>query len=153
MILLITGIPGTGKTTIGDYLQEKYGFTHLDMENIILSLGVSYLQFLTNTISKAIELNQDIVITWGFMPGVDDNRVLHLKKMGAKLIWFDGNREAARKAFLARGTVSELELDKQMRRIKNTDIIEIFKPIVFNTFKEDSSFLPKEEIASKLLEL
>ena len=32
MRLLITGVPGTGKTTVGDYLASEYGFVHLDFE-------------------------------------------------------------------------------------------------------------------------
>jgi broad-specificity NMP kinase len=31
--LLITGVPGTSKTTIGDYLAEKHGFTHINLED------------------------------------------------------------------------------------------------------------------------
>lgn len=152
-LLLITGIPGTGKTCIGDYLEERCDFKHLDMEKIIPSSGHNYWQFLTSAISEARESNKDIVITWGFMPGVDNDKILKLKEMGAKMIWFDGNREAARKAFLERGTVSEEALNIQMDRIENTDITGIFNPIVFNTFKDDGSFLTKEEITSNLLEL
>ena len=152
-LLLITGIPGTGKTYMGDYLEERCDFKHFDMEKIIPSFGRNYWQFLTSAISEARESNKNIVITWGFMPGVDNDKILKLKEMGAKMIWFDGNREAAKKAFLARGTVSEAALNIQMNRIENTDITRIFNPIVFNTFKDDGSFLTKEEITSKLLEL
>jgi len=152
-ILLISGIPGTGKTSIGNYLEEQYSFRHLDMEKIIPSLGSSYWPFLRNAISKAKKLNQEIAITWGFVPGEDDEKILKLKEIGVKMIWFDGNREAARKAFLDRGTVSEDLFNSQIDKIENADIISTFRPIVFNTFKDDSSFLTKNEIASKLLEL
>ena len=153
-LLLITGIPGTGKTTIGNYLEEKYGFKHLDMEKIIPSSGANYWQFLTNAVLQAKELNRDAVITWGFMPGTDnDKEILKLKEMGAKMIWFDGNRDAARFAFKKRGTVSEDLFNLQMSRIEGIDIINTFQPIYLNTFKKDGSFLKEDEIASKLLEL
>jgi hypothetical protein len=152
-LLLITGIPGTGKTTIGDYLQEKYGFIHLDVEKIIFSHGNNSWQFLIDTISKAKELNLNTVITWGFMPGQDNNLVFELQKMGAKMIWFDGNRQAAEKAFVARGTVSKLDFDKQMGQINKADIIGTFNPVVLDTFRRDDSFLPKDKIARKLLKL
>lgn len=39
-LLLITGVPATGKTTIGDFLQDKLGFKHIDFED-----GVSLQRF------------------------------------------------------------------------------------------------------------
>jgi type IV secretory pathway ATPase VirB11/archaellum biosynthesis ATPase len=35
-LILITGIPGTGKTTFGNFLANKYGFVHFDIEQPIL---------------------------------------------------------------------------------------------------------------------
>ncbi len=32
MKFLITGIPGTGKTTIGNWLEDKHSFKHIDFE-------------------------------------------------------------------------------------------------------------------------
>lgn len=152
MIILITGIPGTGKTEIGNYLQKKCGFVHIDME-VILHLPNCW-QYVEDNITEAKKSDKDLVITWGFMPGVDDKRVLQLKRMGARLIWFDGNRRAARKAFLKRATVSESLLDKQMRRIETADIEDIFQPIVFNPFKKKRDvFLTKSEIVRRLMKL
>ena len=153
-LLLITGIPGTGKTTTGKYLEEKHGFTHLDMEKIIPSFGCNYWEFLTNAISKAKESDRDVVITWGFMPGTDNDKdILKLKEMGAKMVWFDGNRDAARNAFNKRGDVSEDLFNLQMKRIEGADILNNFKPIIFNTFRDDGFFLSQNEIASRLLKL
>ena len=126
-LLLITGIPGTGKTTIGDYLQEKYGFTHLDMELI------NAWQSLTSSILEAKRLNRDLVITWGFMPEEDNEKILKLKEIGVKMIWFDGNREAAREVFLARGTVSESAFNIQINRA--------FPIYLYICFYPKSSFL------------
>lgn len=30
--ILISGIPGTGKTTLGNFLGDTYGYQHIDME-------------------------------------------------------------------------------------------------------------------------
>jgi len=152
MILLITGIPGTGKTEIGNYLQKSCGFVHIDME-CILGLHNCW-QYVEDAVAEAKKSDKDLVITWGFMPGVDDNRVLQLRRMGAKLIWFDGNRRAARKAFLKRATVPEHLLDMQMKRIETTDIVAIFQPIAFDPFKKNRDvFLAKNEIVRRLLKL
>ena len=152
MILLITGIPGTGKTEIGNYLKEKYDFIHIDVESV---LGLpNYWENIKKSIFKAKKFDTNLVITWGFVPCVDNNKISELKTMGAKLIWFDGNRKAARKAFLKRGTVPESSLDIQMERIENSNIDDIFQPINFNTFKKDEdTFLDKDDIVKQLLKL
>ena len=152
MILLIAGVPGTGKTEIGNYLKEKYDFVHMDVEHI-LELP-DYWKNIEKFIFEAKKNNTNLVITWGFMPGIDDNKILKLKTMEVKLIWFDGNRKAARKAFLKRGTVPESSLDIQMERIENSNIDDIFQPINFNTFKKDEdTFLDKDDIVKQLLKL
>ena len=35
MLILITGIPGSGKTTIGNYLRDERGYLHVDVEALI----------------------------------------------------------------------------------------------------------------------
>jgi len=49
------------------------------------------------------------VVTWGFNPEDGPSLALlgHLRNAGSKLIWFDGNRPAALRAFRKRSTVSE----------------------------------------------
>ncbi len=32
MRFLITGVPGLGKTTVGNHLENKYSFKHIDFE-------------------------------------------------------------------------------------------------------------------------
>lgn len=153
-LLLITGVPGTGKTTIGNYLAEKYGYIHFDRE-LLQSWSIEFQQAWIESpqsfVSAIKKLNKDIVITWGFMPGTDDSYVLELKNLGSKLIWLDGNREAAKKAFLARGTVSEKLFNIQMLRIEGSSIQNVFNPKVFNTFGVKGNFLEKDEIVKGLL--
>jgi hypothetical protein len=144
--ILIAGIPGTGKTTIGNYLEKKHGFIHFDIEKIN--------QIPMDQIVGARRLGKDIVITWGFIPGDHDPIIQKLIELGARMIWFDGNRKAARKAFLKRGTVSEEFLDLQMDRITKSNLIEKFKPVVFDTFKPGKdNFLGKNFIVNQLLNL
>lgn len=147
----IAGIPGTGKTTVGNHLFDKYGFKHLDVEVVLQSPNPA--QKVNLAIMEAKNNNIDLVITWGLQPGSDDNTILAIKNLGAKLIWFDGNREAARKVFLERNTVSGELLDIQMSKINSVDIVNIFDPIIFNTFDKNGDFLDKDEIVKQLLEL
>lgn len=155
-LLLITGVPGMGKTTIGEHLQNKYAFLHFDVELIqtwSLPIQKSWFHSPETFITELKKLNRDIVITWGFVPNdiPTQIRIHSFKNSGFKLIWLDGNREAAKKAFIKRGTVTEELLGIQMRRIEATNISGIFQPIVFNTFDTQGNFLSEDEIVKKLL--
>ncbi|PIR60751.1 MAG: hypothetical protein COU67_00490 [Candidatus Pacebacteria bacterium CG10_big_fil_rev_8_21_14_0_10_44_54] len=152
-ILFIAGVPGTGKTTMGDHLSKNYGFFHLDMENppsgkwsSIYSGDYSLLDQLANGDNK-------IVITWGYLP--DHQNILSIVERIIELkptyIWFDGDRDSARKAFLNRNTVSEELLNIQLARINRTNIVKKWSPIIFNTFDSKGNFLSKEKIAKKLI--
>jgi shikimate kinase len=130
--LFITGIPGTGKTTIGDYLQDKYGFYHLNLEDE--KGNTQTLADIENNIQSLLaeckQKDHNLVVTWGFGPNIPDHIELVNKilKRGAKMIWLDGNRQAAEKSFLNRGTVSKELLDLQMERINKVDIKNTFHP-------------------------
>ena len=139
MKLLITGIPGTGKTTIGNYLALAKGYKHLDNEAALKRGDLKTIQdFLAHPA-------EDKVVTWGFVPEVDDAGVKQFLDMGYQMIWFDGNREAARREFLKRADTPVEDLDNQMIRIEKHDL-EKFKPIRINTFSADGVFLDKEKV-------
>jgi hypothetical protein len=72
MMLLITGIPGTGKTTIGNYLQTHKGYDHLDVE---APTGPRLEEFLSKHGDKK-------VITGGFVPGASNSVIINLQRSG-----------------------------------------------------------------------
>jgi hypothetical protein len=117
-LLLIAGIPGTGKTWYGDRFAEEFGFAHYDLEKqqMLDRLAANPAQFIADIVSQ----NRDAVVTWGFRP--DDaasvSIVLQFKTASFKLIWFDGNRPAALREFIKRGTVPEILFYLQMYRIE-----------------------------------
>jgi Holliday junction resolvasome RuvABC ATP-dependent DNA helicase subunit len=65
-LFLITGIPGTGKTTLADTLAKDFGFVHHDLEKkqTLDPLAVNPLQFIADIVSR----NRDTVVTWGYAP-------------------------------------------------------------------------------------
>lgn len=139
-LILITGIPGTGKTYIGDFFANKRGYIHYDLEHRdTLSDLSSDPNFF---IKKLLKNKRDIVITWGFVPDNPQQIAIvnHLKSIGFKLIWFDGNRPAALKAFNKRGTVAEKLFHLQMSRIENSKVTEKISPIIIDTFDEYGKF-------------
>lgn len=149
-VFLITGIPGTGKTTLGENLAKDFGFVHYDLEdpNTFNSLFADPTQF----IGDALKTAGGIVATWGFVP---DNQpsvalVLQLKTAGFKLIWFDGNRPAALRAFIKRGTVPEILFYLQMYRIEVSKIIDTIKPLIIDPFDAQNQFKSTDELLREL---
>ena len=137
-LILITGIPGTGKTTYGELFASRFGFVHHDLEN------PATLNRLCADPSKYIDTisNEDerIVLTWGFLPQEQIGIVKQFQAKGFKLVWFDGNRPAALRTFITRGTVAEELFYLQMWRIENSKIVEALKPIIIDPFDKSDRF-------------
>lgn len=144
--IFIAGVPGMGKTTIGNYLADNFGFIHHDFED-----GRSWV--VEEIINQTSQSNKDVVITWGFGPDMPAHTdIVHsLLQSGFKMIWLDGNREAAHREYTKRGTVSEELLELQMKQINNVDIASTFHPIFYNTFDENGTFKPLDKISKELL--
>ena len=87
--ILITGIPGTGKTTLGDHLAQQHSYVHMDMEN-----DGTRERFRRDRSAFLTNLPEKVVITWGFHPQHDVGDILFLKESGFQLVWFAGNRPA-----------------------------------------------------------
>src|SRR5512138_1310575 len=98
-LLLITGIPGTGKTWYGDKFAEEFGFVHYDFEDqpTLNSLPADPAQLVASMVGQ----KEKVVITWGFVP--DDQPSVsvlrQLRNASFRLIWFDGNRDAAKQKY------------------------------------------------------
>lgn len=154
-LLLITGIPGTGKTEIGKYLKRQNGFHHLDIEVIINSgkYGTNWLGKLEELIAQAKDKDTDLVLTWGFLPAQDHQRVQYLRTLGFTLVWFDGDKQAARRVFVKRGEPKETAFDQQLNLINSFGVTSYLRPIEYNTFDETGNFKKKEVIAQDLLAL
>ena len=146
---LVTGVPGTGKTYLGNHLQSVHGFRHLNMET--RAIAVDFIQNREKFVSN---LSGSVVITWGFRPIEDEEHIHFLKERGFSLVWMDGNRAASFKAFMRRGDVQEIMYYLQMFNIERTQIIKRVEPVAqLNPFKNDGTFRPVDEIAQELLGL
>jgi hypothetical protein len=151
MKLLISGVPGAGKTCIGDFLKNEHGFMHIDLEKDVRLLNLVHS---TDEFIKTLPAS-NVVMTWGFMPK-DDNSiiaVLALKASGFKIVWFDGNREASRREFIRRNTVSLDNYKTQINNINESEIVKMINPFVYNTFDNDGCFKSQDIIYSDLKKL
>lgn len=148
-LLLITGIPGTGKTYYGEKFATEFGFAHFDLED---QETLSRFTTFAHLISELLSLNKSVVVTWGFNPEdpLSIELIRQLRNAGFKLIWFDGNRPAALKAFRQRGSVSEQALAAQMQRIERAKVVERLKPTVIDPFDENGQFKPAAQLLQEI---
>jgi len=149
-LLLITGIPGTGKTTYGDKFAKEFGFLHHDLEDqqTLTRLAANPSQF----IGELLNQWKNVVVTWGFGPDDEPSvsLVLKFRSAGFKWIWFDGDRPAALREFQKRATVQEVDLYVQMHRIEKSRIVERLKPTVINSFDDRGQFKPTKELLAEI---
>lgn len=149
-LILIAGIPGTGKTTLGNFLEKNYKYVHVDMEE-----NHRTSEILADTdvfIQKHFSGGKDIVVTWGFSPDQETIDVVNkLHTFGFKIFWFDGNHDSARKATTDRVGFDEQVLQKQMNSLIEWNIPKKIKAKVINVFGENGNFRDLAEIANELL--
>lgn len=151
--ILITGVPGTGKTTLGNYLADHHGFRHLDFEHI--GTLQRFWQFGERGFRKQFaalkQKGQDTVVTWGFVPDAQLGMVKLMRSLGFEWIWLDGDRGAARRVFLERGTVPEELFDVQMAKIDTHIDLDVSRPRIINPFADTGIFRPIEDVVADVL--
>jgi hypothetical protein len=152
-LLLFTGIPGTGKTTTAEYLVRQHGFTHFDRETFgqwPRYLRTLWIRNLPLFIAWVTFWHRNVVISWGFLPSMDNHEIRQLIEQGFLMVWFDGEREVARREFLKRDTATEEEFDAQVLRIEGLRL-ESFPHMKLNPFGTNRQFMNIEEVVNYLL--
>jgi hypothetical protein len=128
MKFFVAGIPGTGKTFFGDELRDKFGFMHIDLESGLQDLlRGHYRHDLRRFLEEMSQCSRCLVATWGF-PKECLSMVQRLSGSDIRLVWFDGDREFARKAwFKAKGRSDDTDFRRQLEAIDNC--MEKIKPL------------------------
>src|SRR5947209_2760152 len=106
---LLSGIPATGKTTFGAWLEQQRGFLHLDVEEDGLEKANVRIEW--DELCKCLcadrlmlslnKVNRPLVLDWGF-PVSALPIVRKLKAAGFETWWFDGDIKRARERFVGR---------------------------------------------------
>ncbi len=146
--ILLTGIPATGKTTLGNHLKNNHGFTHVDFED-----GVSLNQFVADpdAFLESLSKNDKVVISWGFCPDeIQTPMVNYLKTKGFNLFWLDGDHVSALREYIRRNTGIKSAFYYQMFRIESFEVISKITPTVINTFNPRGEFKELAEITREL---
>ena len=123
--VLLSGIPGSGKSSYGQALATHAGFVHLDLEKpgVLKSYGLEGAWGSVFSTGSAAELataldalRAPVALDWGF-PVRWLSAVASLANAGITPWWFDGDRSAARTAYVAREANNGDAWDAQVRSI------------------------------------
>ena len=120
-IILLSGIPATGKSTFARYLAREHGFAHYDLECYPRGwphpgLRGTWEASRPAFVAQVRQLNDRIALDWGF-PVNYHSWVEELESHGVRLIWFDGDVARARKVFVKRGGLAVADFDGQVRAV------------------------------------
>lgn len=149
-LLLLSGIPATGKSSFGQYLSYKYSFAHYDLE--CYPRGWPHPEFkrlwdtcLETFIEQLKQQHQRIVLDWGF-PVDCINIVQELQARGIELIWFDGDQDRAREAYQRRGRHDLAPFEKQLTDLQTSGYPDSLNCIVVPALSADGTFMPPDQV-------
>ncbi|MGH7202829.1 MAG: hypothetical protein ACREHC_00100 [Candidatus Levyibacteriota bacterium] len=160
-IVLLSGIPATGKTNFGKYLQDKHNFTYIPVEsndwadkkmqalwNHIFEAKRDY-----NGVEKFIcylhDNYENVVLDWGF-PMTQIRVAELLKRQWCEIVWFSCKVSVARQRFIIKNKNSATYFDNKIKSIEenNDKIIKSLNPKIIDVLKEKKTGKIVEEIYS-----
>src|SRR5262245_25821565 len=156
--ILISGIPGSGKSTFCRWLSQEHQYVHWEFDRMLADPRVypkevePLLDLAVESAPEKIEtliskLPDSLVIDWGFTPE-NIGTVAKLKAAGFRIFWFDGDHARARQDFIARGTASVQALDIQMPKIQEAwpRISSLFSPNKIDVLHPNGERMPAYDI-------
>jgi len=159
-VLLLSGIPGSGKSTFGRWLQERRGFAHVDMEADGLDahdLRRAWQVFLGDPSSRdfcrqLFSLPRPVALDWGF-PVTCLPLVRALQQQGIRAWWFTGDRLFARINFQTAKKSDPRLFDRQYADISAhwSEISPMFADRVVRTIRQDGSCVSCDQVLQKLV--
>jgi dephospho-CoA kinase len=163
-IVFLCGMPASGKSEFGKYLQDKHGYTYIPMEEKVwpdnklrlLWNDVFNSKNQYNKVEKFVcylyENYENVVLDWGF-PITQIRIVELLKRQWCEIIWFVCDTTIASQRFIKRsGTEAVSKFDSQVKDIKENvqNIEKSLNPKIIDVLKEDKSSKTNEDICSEL---
>jgi len=160
--LLLSGIPGAGKSHFGRWLEDTQGYVHLDIEkdgcltthHLIDAWNACFSSREVGSFVKSLHrVGERVVVNWGFPPRLL-NVVQCFKAAGLVTWWFDADRDAAMRAFVARNDVPIKAFEIQMAAIREQwpHIEATFRPNIINTLNSEGSRISPEAIYKVMCE-
>jgi hypothetical protein len=161
--LFLAGVPATGKSSFGNWLEAQKGYFHLDFdeEDIVEQRGFGQAQDLLWHHNQAepllhafIARHQPIVLTWGFA-----THFLPIVKQvltwGFVPVWFTATHHVARQALIKRGGMDVKYFDQYMALLApmEQEIVAVFGGRVLRPLQDDGTRLSFGAIYTHVLAL
>jgi hypothetical protein len=154
VVILLAGIPATGKGEFARYLAREHGFAHYDLECYPRGWPHQELKQTWDAdraafVSQLRKHHDKIVLDWGFparcLPWVEE-----LQKCGVKLVWFDGDIDAARKMFVQRGGIAVEMFDNQIADIRIANFPAPLNCVLIARLSSTGVFLDDPQVANMI---
>jgi hypothetical protein len=152
IVILLSGIPGAGKSTFGRYLSREHNFAHYDLECWPRGWPNPHLKERWDADRRAFveELRQyhdRVVLDWGF-PVSCASWVAELRDQGVQLVWLDCDTNRARDAVVRRGGTDWIAFYQQVKQIQQAGYPDQLNCLVVPVLASSGSFLNPHQIES-----
>ena len=152
--ILVCGIPAVGKSTLGRHLAQRDNFAHYDLESFPAGWPIPSLQPLWNTdrrrfVEALKEHHPRVILDWGFpvacLPIVDE-----IAAAGLKILWLDGDRNAARESYIRRGGQDVRAFDVQIQAITGATLPRARPFRVINALSTDGEYVLPQQLVTQM---
>jgi hypothetical protein len=151
IVILLSGIPATSKSTFARYLVRERGFAHYDLECDPRGwphpeLKETWDKDRSNFVTQVRRHHARVALDWGF-PVSCLSWVSELRTQDVQLIWFDGEITRARDAYERRGGIGSV-FDEQVKAIKLAGYPSSLNCLVVPALSANGDFLDPRQIES-----
>jgi hypothetical protein len=152
IVILVSGIPATGKSEFARYLAREHGFAHYDLDYYPRGwphpeLREAWATDRADFILKIRQHRDRGVLDWGF-PVSCLSWVKQLHAQGVGPIWFDGDVGRARAAFVRRGGIDVRCFDERVKKIQRAGYPGRLDCLVIPALSAAGAFLDPHKIES-----
>jgi hypothetical protein len=145
VLILLAGIPATGKSEFARYLAREHGFAHYDLECYPRGwphpeLKQTWDADRTAFVSQLRKHHDSVALDWGF-PTTCLPWVLELQKSGVRLVWFAGDIDRARQVFVQRGGIAVQTSENQITDIQKANFPASLDCVVIERLQATGKFI------------
>lgn len=150
VVILLAGIPATGKSEFARYLAREHGFAHYDLECYPRGWANPDLKQTWDAdrnvfVSELQKHHGRVALDWGFpvhcLPWVEE-----LQNCGVKLVWFAGDIDRAREIFVQRGGIAVGKFENQVTDIRAANFPASLNCVIIARLSSTGVFLEDPQV-------